>query len=698
VIINKKGDSLNMQIFYIIFLLAFFGKTTTLFSIENYFISHSLHQKKDKKQNPGKKLSFLPEPINCFVSGQIQEGFFHGRNLRTLNTQLPDTQSRFRHRMYLGFYCDQKNAENPDQKIFQAALKLHNMQWWQDQNSHLLIKYYRLTSKVPLFSFSDAWIKLYSAAINPEWKAFTHALKVGYFPYQLGRGVSLGFADEGGIKYLGFELSYDPIESAYYCPAVLLQGDFHKNVSYELYGSILNAQYEPLFLNKQTPQPTLFLNHVNKEELNQYGKHLNRWIVSEKVIFQENKEAFSWRAEQYLSYLHSEYNFNDFQLPLVDRGIYAGTYGVMFDFTWDRWSLNIEAAGQFGTLDFFAINTSDYFLQPDSNGDIIITYDNVQIKDYADPNIFAMPIADPLKTVVNTIDLENAPTTPTLLSTNDGKNIFNLQANKFEDTADITLRLQNLDAASPASAAAKQVVDDLRYNLVQPIINAAEYPLVRQEKTLNLQGYFFMIDLSYACKTIPFTFNFAGGYLSGDKAPLISNDDQIADPKKSDYKGFIPLKENRYRGLGVKGFSFFTLRTIERPAGKNVHFNDISNLAFFGFGTDITPFKPDKKLFISNNILFFFQPFSPYILDENQNKTETRASSFAAVELNSAIQYRFLPQAELLVRGAFFVPQRLYRDMKNQLMSFMTIDGIQEDTKRANRLAYAVHIRLSYDF
>jgi hypothetical protein len=51
-----------------------------------------------------------------------------------------------------------------------------------------------------------------------------------------------------------------------------------------------------------------------------------------------------------------------------------------------------------------------------------------------------------------------------------------------------------------------------------------------------------------------------------------------------------------------------------------------------------------------------------------------------------------------LVRGAVFLPQRLYRDMKYQQMSCRTIDGKAENVQRAGDVAYALHVRMTYDF
>ena len=89
----------------------------------------------------GRRFSFLPANTDCFITGQVQEGFFYGKNIRTLNNDVPDVQTRFRHRMHVGFHLKHYDPLLKDKKtIVEAALKLHNMQWWQDENSNLLIR------------------------------------------------------------------------------------------------------------------------------------------------------------------------------------------------------------------------------------------------------------------------------------------------------------------------------------------------------------------------------------------------------------------------------------------------------------------------------------------------------------------------------------------------------------------------------
>jgi hypothetical protein len=693
---ERKKKVLFLSFFTFIFY--FLSVRNQLFSAQKSY--HSADQSlivQDQKQ----PLSFSAGNTDLFLSGQIQEGFFYGKNLRRLTKEVPDVQSRFRHRMHVGFLLQHYDAHGSKKDpIIEAAIKLHNMQWWQDEYSNLLIKYYRLTSKIPQFSFSDAWIKISSTALNRSWDKHLHVLKVGYFPYQLGRGVSLGFADEGGIKYLGFEISYDPIESAYYSPGILLQGWIHKKMRYELYASLLHSEYEQFFLQKEVKQPRLFAARLDKDQFNKYGTFLNRWVASEKLIFFDDDTPIQWRAEQYLMYGNFEYSVDDNQLPFIDRAIHGGTYGLMLDCSYKQWKLNVEAAGQYGGLKFFTIDNNDQLFQIDSTGKIGMFYDNAGIQSIHDGPFeldpFAMPVAAPLTAALNRsgdFDVNKK------IITDDQKRVlYSSLDNAFHTDDEITDQLDAFD--TEASEAAAVLRKDLLNNLYYPVKNSSAIGSAqwRPEKNLNLQGCMVMLDLSYQCKSLPCTVHWAGGYLSGDQAPLIKGDTTIADQDQYAYKGFLPMRDHRYRGLGVKSFSFFTMRVIERPAGNNVHFNDISNLVFAGMGVDCLPKEQFKNTAWNSNLVFFFQPKDQYMFDSDGVKTDQKAAWFAAVEWNASMQYRFLPQCELLVRGAVFLPQRLYRDMKYQQMSCRTIDGKAENVQRAGDVAYALHVRMTYDF
>ncbi len=693
---EKKRKALFLSFFT--FVICFLYVQNQLFSVQKSSDSIDQLLCVDDQKQP---LSFSAGNTDLFLSGQIQEGFFYGKNLRRLSKQVPDVQSRFRHRMHIGFLLQHYDPHaQKKEPIIEAAIKLHNMQWWQDEYSNLLIKYYRVTSKIPQFSFSDAWIKVSSTALHRSWHEHLHVLKVGYFPYQLGRGVSLGFADEGGIKYLGFEISYDPIESAYYSPGILLQGWIHKKMRYELYASLLYSEYEQFFLQKEVKQPHLFSARLDKDQFNKYGTFLNRWVASEKLIFFDDESPIQWRAEQYLMYGNFEYSVDDNQLPFLDRAIHGGTYGVMLDCSYKQWKLNIEAAGQYGGLKLFAINNNDRLFQIDSTGKMGMFYDNAGIQAVTDGAInldpFAMPVADPLTDALNQ---SGAFDTGMLIIADDQKRIFySALDNVFYTKNTIEDQLWELELEGTKAGPVLQA--DLINNLYYPVKNssAAGNAEWRPEKNLNLQGCMFLIDLSYQCKELPCIVHWAGGYLSGDQAPLIKGDTTIADQDQYAYKGFLPIRDHRYRGLGVKSFSFFTMRIIERPAGNNVHFNDISNLVFAGMGVDCLPKKCFKNTVWNSNLVFFFQPKDQYTLDSNGLKTDQKASWFTAIEWNASMQYRFLPQCEFLVRGAVFLPQRLYRDMKYQGMHCSTIDGKSENVQRTGNVAYALHVRMTYDF
>ncbi|MBL4587717.1 hypothetical protein JKY79_00030 [Candidatus Babeliales bacterium] len=661
---------------------------------ESISIHHHLSRQSDHRRLNSRRLSFLPINTDCFITGQVQEGFFYGKNIRTLNNDVPDVQTRFRHRMHVGFYFKHYDPLIEDKKpIVEAALKLHNMQWWQDENSNLLIKFYRVTSKIPQFSFSDAWVHVKSSAFNRTWSEHLHSLKVGYFPYQLGRGVSLGFADEGGIKYLGFEVSYDPIESAYYSPGVLLQGWIHPKVRYEFYASVLQSEYEPFFLQREVKQPQLFSRLHKEDPCNPYGTFMNRWVASEKIIlFSEKDMPFQWRAEQYILYCNFEHHVDDIQLPLINRAIHGGTFGCMLDVSWNRWKLNVEVATQYGALKFFEYDNNDQVLQVDSTGKMKVFNDNAGIRTLRNED-FAMPASDPL---LQALDTNQRFDTKKLEFTGEqGEPFFVLSENNFTTVSDLGNRIVALDNENSDSAL--QIKEDLFSDTVTPIRNVP-HPQLRPEKNFNMQGHMLMIDLSYQCKNIPCTLNIAGGYLSGDQPPLKNDSTVFADDSQCSYRGFLPIRDHRYRGMGVKSFSYFTMRVIERPAGNNVHFNDISNLAFCGVGVTVLPKKKLNGLVGNSNLVFFFQPKDQYILNENGAATDALASSFANIELNGSLQYRFLPQCELLIRGAILVPQRLYRDMKNQKAGFMTTTGVRENVKRVGDVAYAMHVRITYDF
>lgn len=644
---------------------------------------------------PGKQLALGARNIDLYMQGQIQEGFFYGSKIRTLNDNVPDVQARFRHRMSVGFLA-QFGVERYGSSAVDAAIKLHNMLWWQDEYSNLLVKQYPVTSNNPVFSFTDAWVNVHLETFAHELKKHPHSFKAGYFAYQLGRGVSLGFADEGGIKYLGFELSYDPIESAYYTPGLLWQGKITENIGYELYWSLMHNLYELPFLNQDINQSLLFTTRLDKENINKYGKGLGRWVLSGKGTWDSKNETSTLHAEPYLLWLHSTYGFNDLQIPQADRAINLGTYGAMIDFTFKRFNVNVEVAGQFGNINFFPTDNNDQLIQLDSSGRAAIAYDNVGVLPLASNFISAMPVTDEFKKIIDQGGEQFDGSEQRAIQNLDGYTVFDMQQDEFiSDNETITRFNDLLDEGTPEAIQIAQDLISTRW--VQGVANPFG-PQHRPQQKLQLRGFMLMADISYLCKSIPFKWNLAGGYISGDRAPLINDETLLADPSARSYKGFLTLRDNRYRGQAVKSFSYMTMRTIERPAERGVHLNDISNLAYVGIGFDCLPLKPRNKLEIFGNAVLFIQPAFQHTLDAEGNATDIRSSRFAGTEINGSLNYRFLPNCAFLLRGAVFLPQSLYVDMKNQKTSYMTTTGVRESIVRGHDVAYAVHARISYDF
>ncbi len=689
--VRKRGE---MRLFIKNFLLI-----TILFH-QTY--CHPLYFPITSEQEINKNVSpiFTQKNTQFSMGGEIQEGYFNVKQVRTLNHLIPDTQARFRHRASLCFLA--RCADEQNLFSVEAACRLHAMTWWQNEYTNLLIRVFSVTGK-PALSMTDAWVGLHLAG-SKEIEKPPVSLRVGYFPYVVGRGISLGYADEGGIRYLGFELTYDPIESAYYTPGILLWGHLCPSLSYHLYYTLMSAPYEQFFNQKATHEPLLFKDRRDNK-IEKWGKNLRRDALAASLEAHLENENWHLFAQPYMVYLQSTYALDEFQLPLSDSSFKIASYGCMVDVSYKKLEVNFELAGQWGKLLYYPVDNNSIVLGKGRGGLLEQQQDIFEAVVQATEESFTAPCYEE-----NQQDIERSLQEPIdrccpalRIQNTDGDTFIDNKTGKYLNTQELVTQVDQLfDEFSKGSASAFYQLQNILENTVT-VQKPAQTPRYRPQKKTPLAGYMAVGDVRYQpIASTPFFVHAGVGYFSGDQHPLSLDEGDVGDVCQKKYKGFIPIKDNRYRGHFLKALGFMTLRTIERPAQRSIHFNDTSNLFFVGGGLEMFPLEQKEKMDLWTNIVWFWQPAyqRTYKLSP-QGDTQlscTKSDKFLGVELNASCQYVFFKGCTLLVRGAVFLPGQLYKDMHLFYSSYATTDGTFALVERTNDPTYAYHFRISYEF
>ncbi len=182
---------------------------------------------------------------DSYIGGSIRLEYFTYHNNCLLNSKVPDTWGGFKQTTSILFDIIY-GKKTHGHKAAEVFMDLRNKHKWG------IVGVYKFTTKTDLSIagasigehahrnarptpwFKEAWIK---TSFNSIFKLKTeklHFLKMGWFPYSIGRGIAFGDAYATAYEYLGL-FSYFADASA---PGVLISGELVKDkLFYDLYYS-----------------------------------------------------------------------------------------------------------------------------------------------------------------------------------------------------------------------------------------------------------------------------------------------------------------------------------------------------------------------------------------------------------------------------------------------------------------------------
>jgi len=562
--------------------------------------------------------------FDYIFSGKFKPEMFFGKNIGLLNNDNPDDKVWYmRHTLDFNFDV-LYGAKTYNRSVAELMITMRNKSVWGNRESIARIT----TAPVKIldvvtgehnhalarhvFWMREGWLRLDLAQVMGLNFDNRQEFTLGAFPFQLGRGISLGDAYSVNPGLLGFYTD-DAIDQ--YAFGAKVSGDLVKNIlSYDIYTAILQ--------NKSSN-----LGDVGRRILGQeFGKRLKPqrgfgkvdYLVAGRLrwnIF-DHKRYGKLNLESYGLFYNDPEQKIEF---LGDASSRLGTIGAALAYTQDKVEFGFECAINVGNqkVKGWDRNTIQFSVDADTG---FVKEINSHVVDEDGNNITYNPSSSMGKEIQTAIN--NAPQSES----------------------------QNGQEFS--------VVDGM------PLINKTDR--FRNPYTNLFQGWMFVADLATWIYKKDLKLAFELGVASGDDNPNTQT-------KDGDFTGFIPI-QSIYSGKSVR--SDFVLggrlkRLVdapqfeERPRRFVQQLSGFTNIIYCGSGLNWEPKGWSKKFAINPNILAFWQEKPTRKFDAFTKKfLDERASTYLGLELNTFANCYILENLNLYFVGALVFPGSHFTDIR----------------------------------
>lgn len=687
-----------------------------LIPVESKKTSDDKDGKMDVKPADGKPVQFkasqpsdaAASDIILKINGRVREDFFYFDKTALFRGDLDDTYRYFRSKVELraAGIAGLKTYGEPAATF---GLQFSQYCYWQRNTTYEnIIKRQTFSEGLdraatgdnhthdmivpPVFMEAGA-VELHIGAISQFLKKAGHALnlRAGYFPYQLGRGLSLGTHEDMCLTWGGWIGDGENFRFPSMPPGVLLQHKISKTCSWEFYYNKWRAYSDsPFTQNIAGVDSGIFINRLDgRRPARGHDQDRDTWVL--RFDFSKEHQKYGrLELQPYFSYTRAP----DLTVEVFsDSKAKLGTVGFMADYRYKGWQGNIEVAGQFGHQRMHCIDRNKIELKRDAaSGVVREVYSHIFSPSAGADSVYpdgTFPEKVPVRALVsdpaqNLID------------------IANLSANRPNGTATSSkgCKIPCLSREDILAKNGKQLVDSngvpvtVSFGVVTPgtarkVYNSNFFGNARFRPSYKLkyQGVMALADLAYTTEDNQFKVAGAVGYIGGDNFPYNNEVDQS-------FKAFVAQRA-AYSGLHVTPLFMFERLVLLRPLnvdyrqmlGRN-HFRDYSNLQFFGASFSWFPLNKNRnQLLVMPNVMAFWQVAHvpkwdktgahPDAAIERQIElvrtqklkfcgweSECRASRFLGVEANVIVDYYVLPQCKLYFRGYLFFPGQCYKDLE----------------------------------
>lgn len=504
-----------------------------------------------------------------------------------------------------------------------------------------------------IFWMREAWLRFsvpdaFQLSLNTP-----HTFMLGFFPFQLGRGIALGDAYATGQDFLGF---YTDGLVDQFAPGMKLSGEFVKNhLFYDAYAACLENFCTSINDNGAKIRAQEFGHRLSPARgfgrINFLVANRLRWFVN------PSEAPRNIIIEPY--FLYNSDPEQDIEFTADAAGKLA-TFGVACDFVSDTVSGGFEYAFNVGKQEVRGWDRNIIQFQ-NRNGQVTSINSHVYLG--ADPLAAGNP---------SNLDLYKDPHSPTMVSGGAVSSLGKQAQTIIEDpTKETDFWNGKLIGVVPGlSAALPNVPNALPTAVTDGLYNAPN----RYRNPYNniYKGWMFVGDIQWALCDKQVKLGAEAGIASGDDNPNF-------ETKDGDFTGFLGLQEV-YSGRKVKSaFVLGGAGKIKRPLSApekdeiqapNQFASSVSgftNLIYSGVSCNWVPNSQCKRLSINPNILAFWQAFSTPKFDRIAKKNGSEAArDFLGIEANLFAHYMLYDSLRLFLITSVFVPGAHYSDIKGQ--------------------------------
>ena len=596
-------------------------------------------------------LSIKNDDLELTFNGNTKtEGYF-AKNLVLLNRHIPDQYSYFKQTVDLI-----GDLTYGKEKFGHDALKVYTdlrakATWGDSGKSVSTVKQtvklgdteivtgdHKHKNTKPLINIREAWLKASLNSILNSNSEKLHFIKLGLFPFQLGRGIALGDNYGTSKEFLGIDTSYHTDQFA---PGINLQGELVKDcLSYDLYYARLEEKSDDLDKTFNHVKA----NHVGRASTPWRGIAKNNELIAGRFKWKaldEESDYGTLDLEPYTFYNEASDRKIEFE---ADAKSELGTTGLGLEYKYKNFEFGAEGAFNFGKEKVYKIDRNVLKLVRGSDGNVSTKYSHI-----VDDTGTTVAVSDVNKALVE-------GTSTSANSANLGGGLFNASdrfrpeyTNKYGGWMFVTDAAYTFDNV------------DLKLAAVYGFASGDSNPHSPQTATVESN------------KTYKGFVGLQEGY-SGKRVPSVL----VLDARKIKR----PL----------------TIDPVEPAAGDDTSFTDMH---YFGGGLKWFPIEHNEDKFkIATNVLAYFKDQRANKYDTTLNGGDggvsptAKASKFLGVELNIRTKYEILKDLHIFSDFAVFFPGTYYRDIKGTPLR----DDVFNKLDRADRTGVdSSNYRLSND-
>lgn len=588
-------------------------------------------------------LSYESGDTVVFFKNTVRMDGLGGQNLRLLNEAngLDEVIVPGRH-SWDGVLSYRYGRETWGADILQFNIGVRNKGDWGEPESIARTRAATVKDTEVVFGEHSHAIPVHFPIIREMWLSMSlnevldidfryhHTFKLGLFPFQLGRGISLGSAYSVVPDLIG----YDPRNAIQqYAPGFLLSGDLGSSLRYDLYASISD--------NKAAT--------------------FNR--VNEKIRGQEYGNRFmQQRGPAIINYILA----GRLYWRIIDEPgcmVHVEPYALFNDQREQRVEVLGDASSELGTLGLaIEMKQGDF----DAGFEAAFNIGEQKVKGI-DRNIIRKELREGIPFVVNS-QVRAISDNP---DTNDvaGKLATFTPKNQVIIDEQVTNIVQQ-SVLEPLNG--KQIGDSsLRSSSIR----------FRDAYVNDYNGSMWVFDMAYNFPCWHTKLAAAAGYASGDVNPNQAIDSFSETEKDGSFGGFIGLQEI-YSGKRVRSYILMnqSIARIPRVTSFPVNGNRVGNIFGDRFAPQVSRFTNliftggaawidccinDRRWKINPNILSFWQERRSRIFDpQNLERGEQLADRHLGVEINTSIEGQLAKDLLFFTVFGVFAPGDHFDDIQ----------------------------------